>query len=367
MKPLLHHEIRGNWATVQLPINPDDSIDLARLADAVERIFAFGVDGLYTNGTAGEFHTQREAEFDAVHDCVAQRCERANTPFQIGVSHMSAQISLDRLKRSVQYAPSAFQVILPDWVVPREDEAVDFLNRMAEAAEGIGLVLYNPPHAKRQLSPIELGRLKQRVPRLVGVKVAGGEADWYRGMREHMQGLSVFVPGHHLANGIREGAHGSYSNVCCIHPGAAQAWYDSMSESMEHAMDVERRLWRVHGTPYHAVCPPRVLQRGARQVAGSNRWVGGNRHDVSVGRIGSSIPSTPNDSGAPFVSRYRNSDASSGGITRSPPTLTHTMPSGRDLHECRTGAHTDETWHVSVEPSMTSPDAHTLRCPYRLE
>ena len=242
MKPLLHHEIRGNWATVQLPINPDDSIDLARLADAVERIFAFGVDGLYTNGTAGEFHTQREAEFDAVHDCVAQRCERANTPFQIGVSHMSAQISLDRLKRSVQYAPSAFQVILPDWVVPREDEAVDFLNRMAEAAEGIGLVLYNPPHAKRQLSPIELGRLKQRVPRLVGVKVAGGEADWYHGMREHMQGLSVFVPGHHLANGIREGAHGSYSNVCCIHPGAAQAWYDSMSESMEHAMDVERRL-----------------------------------------------------------------------------------------------------------------------------
>ena len=242
MKTLRHHEIRGNWATVQLPINPDESVDLTRLAAAVERIIAFGVDGLYTNGTAGEFHTQREVEFDAIHDCVAQRCERANMPFQIGVSHMSAQISLDRLKRSVHYAPSAFQVILPDWVSPQEDEAVAFLERMAEAAGGIGLVLYNPPHAKRQLSPVELGLLKKRVPQLVGVKVAGGDADWYRGMREHMQGLSVFVPGHRLATGIREGAHGSYSNVCCIHPGAAQVWYDSMCEDMEQAMDVERRI-----------------------------------------------------------------------------------------------------------------------------
>jgi 4-hydroxy-tetrahydrodipicolinate synthase len=245
MKPLGCHEIRGNWATLLLAWNDDDSLDIARVADEIDALIAMRLDGIYSNGTAGEFHTLTEGEFDRVAELLADRCERSGTPFQIGVSHMSAQISLERLRRCVPLAPAAVQMILPDWFPVTEAEAVGFLDRMAEAAEGVGIVLYNPPHAKRVLQPAEIGRLAQQIPALVGVKVADGDDAWYAAMREHCGPLSVFVPGHHLATGIWQGAHGAYSNVACLHPGAAQRWWEQIVSDLS-VEAAEPRKWDRH-------------------------------------------------------------------------------------------------------------------------
>ena len=93
MTPLSATEIRGNWATLLLPIQHDDAIDYGLLADEIDHFIAAGVSGIYSNGTAGEFHTQTEAEFDQINALLAERCNRAAMPFQIGVSNSSAQIA----------------------------------------------------------------------------------------------------------------------------------------------------------------------------------------------------------------------------------------------------------------------------------
>ncbi|MFW5693364.1 MAG: dihydrodipicolinate synthase family protein [Thermoguttaceae bacterium] len=136
------------------------------------------------------------------------------------------------------------QVILPDWFPVTDAEAAAFLEGMADAAGGIGLVLYNPPHAKRVLRPEQVGPLAERVPALVGWKTAGGDDAWYASMRRHVPRLSVFVPGHLLASGVRRGARGAYSNVACLNPRAAQRWTDQMQTDMPGALDVEQRLRR---------------------------------------------------------------------------------------------------------------------------
>jgi dihydrodipicolinate synthase/N-acetylneuraminate lyase len=242
LQPLQAQDLRGSWATLMLPIDSDDSIDFARLADELDALIAASVDGIYTNGTAGEFHTQSEAEFDAIHALVAERCHRAGLPFQIGASHMSAQLSLDRIRRGRDLQPSAIQVILADWFPLKEAEMAACLARMAAAAAPIGLVLYNPPHAKVVLTPAQIGRLHASVPGLIGVKVAGGDAAWYAEMREHCRGLAVFVPGHHLATGIANGAAGSYSNVACLSPAGAQRWYAQMLVDLPAALALEQRI-----------------------------------------------------------------------------------------------------------------------------
>lgn len=244
MKPLTSKQIRGNWATLLCAWNDDDSLDLPRVAAEIDILIAMGVDGIYSNGTAGEFHTQTEAEFDTISACLAEKCNAADMPFQIGVSHMSAQISRERLRRVVPLAPGAVQVILPDWFPVTEEEAVAFLSGMAEAAGGIGMVLYNPPHAKRPRSPEQIARFAQHVPALVGVKTAGGDDAWFASMRQHLSGISVFVPGHRLASGVQRGAQGAYSNVACIHPAAAQRWTDQMKTDLPGALEVEGRLCR---------------------------------------------------------------------------------------------------------------------------
>ena len=244
MQALTSKQIQGNWATLLSAWNADDSLDLGRVAAEIDTLIAMGVDGIYSNGTAGEFHTQTEAEFDQISECLAEKCNAAGMRFQIGVSHMSAQISRERLRRIVPLAPGAVQVILPDWFPVTEDEATTFLAGMAAAAGGIGLVLYNPPHAKRVLSPGEVGRFAERIPALVGLKTAGGDDAWYASMRQHLARLSVFVPGHLLASGVRRGAQGAYSNVACLNPVAAQCWTKQMQTDMAGALELEQRLRR---------------------------------------------------------------------------------------------------------------------------
>lgn len=226
-----------------LPINKDDSIDYGRLSVEIGLLIDAGLDGIYSNGTAGEFHNQTEAEFDMVQEVMAQRCRAAGMPFQIGASHPSPVISLERVRRCVALSPDAFQLILPDWVVASDEEQVEFLGRIAEVSDGIPLVLYNPPHAKQVLSPSGLKRLRSAVLSLIGVKLASGDASWFAEMRALDIDMSVFVPGHLLATGVRERvASGAYSNVACLSPKGSQAWWRLMSADLDKALGVQERI-----------------------------------------------------------------------------------------------------------------------------
>jgi dihydrodipicolinate synthase/N-acetylneuraminate lyase len=241
--------LKGNWGTLLLPINNDDSIDYGRLSEEIGQLIDAGLDGIYSNGTAGEFHNQTETEFDMVQEIMAERCRAARMPFQIGASHPSPVISLHRVRRSVAMSPDAFQVILPDWVVASEEEQVVFLQRIAEAAGGIPLVLYNPPHAKQVLGPAGLMRLRSAVPSLIGVKLASGDAQWFAEMRSINLDMSVFVPGHLLATGVSERvASGAYSNVACLSPGGSQAWWRMMATDPDGALRVQERILQFFAT-----------------------------------------------------------------------------------------------------------------------
>jgi 4-hydroxy-tetrahydrodipicolinate synthase len=225
MTPLTANQIRGNWATLLLPIQADDTIDFALLSDEIDHFIRARVNGIYSNGSAGEFYTQNEEEFDRVNALLAAHCERAGQAFQIGVSHTSAQIARDRVRRAKTLQPSAFQVTLPDWFPPSLPEILDFLAVMAAEAAPIPLIVYNPPHAKRRLVPAEWSMIVERIPGVIGMKVPGGDEAWYAAMRTLFDRVSVFIPGHTLADGLARGAHGAYSNVACLSPAGAQRWY----------------------------------------------------------------------------------------------------------------------------------------------
>jgi dihydrodipicolinate synthase/N-acetylneuraminate lyase len=242
MKPLIHNEIRGSWASILLPIQDDDSIDYCLLTEQIDRLIAIGVSGIYSNGTAGEFYNLREDEFDRVSEILANACNRSKMPFQIGVSHMSPVIAYERLIRTVHLTPGAVQVILPDWFPPNVDERIAFLQRMADCAGDIPLILYNPPHAKVVLSPENIADLKRAVPSLAGIKVGAVDEKWIQRLMAEVREISIFIPGHILASGIRMGAHGAYSNVACLNPRAAQQWYECIRSDIEEALRIEKKI-----------------------------------------------------------------------------------------------------------------------------
>ena len=253
MKPLSAAEIRGNWATLLLPIQADDTIDFTLLAEEIDRFAAARVNGVYSNGSAGEFYTQTEAEFDRLHALLAEKCERHALPFQIGLSQPSAQLARERLRRTRALRPAAFQVTLPDWFPPTLPEILDFLATMAAEAAPIPLIVYNPPHAKRRLTPAEWLAVAEHVPGVVGIKVPGGDEAWYAAMQPVLARWSVFIPGHLLAEGIARGAHGAYSNVACLSPAGAQRWYDGCARDLAAGRELGRRIgefWQANVAPF---------------------------------------------------------------------------------------------------------------------
>jgi 4-hydroxy-tetrahydrodipicolinate synthase len=285
VRPYTNKEIIGNWATLLLATGKEGSIDYKKLGDEIDILIASNPNGIYSNGTAGEFYTLTEKEFEKTSMLLATKCNSSGTPFQIGVSHPSPQISLQRLKRVKILKPCAVQVILPDWFPVTLEEAVIFLQKMEEAADGISLVLYNPPHAKKRLNPEDWAVLKKQVPSLAGLKVfdQNGDPKWYAEMRKYSRGLSVFIPGHRLASGIKQGAHGAYSNVACLNPFAAQKWYDLIVKNMEAGLELESRiglfmknfiepLITVHNYPNHACDRFMAVLGGWADVGDKLRW-----------------------------------------------------------------------------------------------
>ncbi|MGH2645206.1 MAG: dihydrodipicolinate synthase family protein [Chitinophagaceae bacterium] len=242
MIPLKSNEIFGNWCTIMLPVNPDDSINFSKLEAQIDTIISMSVNGIYSNGTAGEFDSQTETEFDQINVLLAEKCNAAGMPFQIGCSHTSPAISLERVKRAAALKPGAIQIILPDWYPPNMTEIISYLQRIAKAATPVGLVIYNPPHAKKILQPEEyLQIINEKIP-VVGCKTGGGDEQWYAKMRNLVPELSLCIPGHTLATGLQSGANGSYSNVACLNPKMAQRWYEMMSGDMESALELEKRI-----------------------------------------------------------------------------------------------------------------------------
>ncbi|MFE9207157.1 dihydrodipicolinate synthase family protein [Micromonospora sp. NPDC007230] len=237
-------DLRGTWGTLLLPLRADDTINWDEAAHALDVLVAAGLDGIYAHGTAGEFHTLSEDEYDRINELVADKCARHRIPFQIGASHMSAQTCLGRVHRARAAAPSAVQVTLPDWLPLSRTEVIRFLVRIASAADPVPLVLYNPPHAKTHVAAVSYAAIRREVPSLIGIKVAGGDAAWYAAMREYAGDLAIFVPGHALATGLRHGAAGSYSNVAALNPAGAVGWQRMMIEDLGGALDVERRIQR---------------------------------------------------------------------------------------------------------------------------
>lgn len=281
---MLHENApRGNWATLLLPLRDDDSIDDEALVREIDLFAEWGVDGVYSNGTAGEFYNQTDEEFHRIQVLFAERCHHHGLPFQVGISHPFPAVTLERALRCASLKPSAFQVILPDWFPPKLAEILVYLERIAAAANPIPLVLYNPPHAKVRLTPAELLTVAAAVPGLVGVKVPGGDERWYQAMRPVFERISVFVPGHTLASGHGRGAHGAYSNVACIHPGAAQRWWNLIESGSPLAMEWEERIQRfmreaihpfisVHGYSNQAVDKLMAAAGGWGPVSSRLRW-----------------------------------------------------------------------------------------------
>lgn len=239
--------LAGIWGAVLLPLGCDGEIDWVALTEEIEILCESDVAGIYTNGSAGEFHNQTEAEFDRISETVSQVARNSGKDFQIGVSCTNPRVARQRLARVRELRPNAVQFTLPDWWPPTDVEAMRFVDGMQLAAQDTALIIYNPPHAKVRLSLAQISKFRSVAPGLVGAKMPGGDASWFEARRNLDSGFSVFVPGHTIASGRPQGADGSYSNVACLSPNGAVRLWNLVETDTAAATEIESRIVKFLG------------------------------------------------------------------------------------------------------------------------
>src|SRR5690606_20748015 len=93
------------------------------------------------------------------------------------------------------------------------------------------------------LTPIDFKNLADLFPQIIGIKTGVGNSTWYEEVRTLQPDLAIFVPGHKLATGIKEGvAHGAYSNMACLNPNATRRWYDTIRTDIHEGLRIEERI-----------------------------------------------------------------------------------------------------------------------------
>lgn len=246
MQPLTLATLRGTWSTLLLPLDKAEAIQWGTIALQLEALAKAQVDGIYFNGTASEFFGQSNEEFLSLARTTADFCNERNIPFQIGASHAHAIESLRRIKQTRELNPGAFQVILPEWPPLAWGEILDFLNHLIDVAAPIPLVIYNPPNARKVLTPCEWNQLASTINGIVGIKVAGGDLTWHKEMQPVSEKMAVFVSGIRLASGTIQGcAQGSYSNLACLSPRGAKLWGSRISSNPKKALLQEAEIFAV--------------------------------------------------------------------------------------------------------------------------
>ena len=76
MKPFTNQEISGNWATLLLATDSDGNIDFSKMNDEIDVLISSRPNGIYSNGTAGQFMKRFIEPLITVHHYSNQACDR---------------------------------------------------------------------------------------------------------------------------------------------------------------------------------------------------------------------------------------------------------------------------------------------------
>jgi dihydrodipicolinate synthase/N-acetylneuraminate lyase len=221
MSRLLGENVRGVWAGVTMCWDEDYAFDEEAYRANTQAMCDWGVHGIYTTGSTGEFYALDELEFRRMVDIQAEICGAAGMPLQIGCCADATHKTVALL----EYAASkpevgAAQVVLPYWMELTDREVLAFFADLHHACPDLPLVHYNIPRAKRFLNGQDYLRILDVAPNLIGVKYTFAGSN-FAALQDAMIAtplLSYFVAENLLASAMMLGARGTYSSLIATNP-----------------------------------------------------------------------------------------------------------------------------------------------------
>jgi dihydrodipicolinate synthase/N-acetylneuraminate lyase len=255
----------GIWAGLPTPFDAHGRLDADALARSVEIAGGWGIAGVYTTGSTGEWYAVDDLEFGDLIDAVvagraAAEQQGRQLPVQAGITGTSTGGVLRRAAMAVDRGADAFQVALPPWIALTDDEVVRFLEALASAHPGVPIVHYNVARAGRLLDGPLYRRVADAVPELIGAKITGADDELWSGLRAHAPDLGFLVGETLLPRRMADGARGTCSSYIYYAPAVMLELFAASATGGGETAATERLLRRLHAFEAEAIDP--LAERG---------------------------------------------------------------------------------------------------------
>jgi 4-hydroxy-tetrahydrodipicolinate synthase len=165
--------LTGLYVPVITQFDAAGEVEINRVREWTELLLSHGVDGIVAVGTTGEAYALNMEERAAVASAVVQQVA-GRVPVLAGVGGMATREAIAQAKLAKEVGADGLMVASPAYSVPTQDEIVDHMKAVVDAA-GIPAVLYDYPHRIGVSIEAEaLDRLAGH-PLITGIKEASGD------------------------------------------------------------------------------------------------------------------------------------------------------------------------------------------------
>ena len=160
--------IKGIYTPNLVPFSDDGSINEDELRRLINWLIEKGVNGLYPNGSTGEFIRLSFEERKRVIQIVAEET-RGRVPILAGAAETNMTMILDACKTYADLGCDAVSVTGPYYYKVSQESIEHFFRELAKRSP-IDIVLYNIPQFSNEISLPVVKRLALDCPRIVGIK-----------------------------------------------------------------------------------------------------------------------------------------------------------------------------------------------------
>jgi len=228
------------------PVTAKGEVDEQKLREYVDWLIEHGVDGLYPNGSTGEFVRFTAAERRQIIEIVVDQTS-GRVPILAGAAEANAKETVDACNAYAAMGVRAVAIVAPFYYRLSTEGVYAYFQYIAEHAE-IDITLYNIPMFA---SPIEVEtviRLASEYPRIVGMKDSSGDLPnmirMISGVREVREGFT-FLTGWDaaLAPMLIAGADGGTNASSGVVPEVTRAIHRSVQAGdVRRAMELQYKL-----------------------------------------------------------------------------------------------------------------------------
>lgn len=168
------------------------TVDVERLRAGVDRMIGDGVNVIATTGSFGECHTLLPDEFETL---VRETIDvvKGRVPLIVGVTSPNARETMQKMELAQRLGAEAVLVGVPYYFPSTVENAVRFINDLAEMFPRLGIMIYHNPALHHVRLPVEAFPELTKHANVIGMKDSHRDPVEFMRLQKIVKGkISVF-------------------------------------------------------------------------------------------------------------------------------------------------------------------------------